>query len=39
MDPPQGASLLHATKLHRVMVPLGGINVDSNRFEYKLRSY
>ena len=39
MDPSHGATLLHATKLHRVTVPLGGINVDSNRLEYKFCSY
>ena len=39
VDPSHGATLLHATKLHRVTVPLGGINVDSNRLEYKFCSY
>ena len=39
MYPSHGATLLHATKLHHVTVPLGGINVDSNRFDYKLCSY
>ena len=39
MDPSYGATLLNATKLYRVTVPLGGINVDSNRLEYKLCSY
>ena len=29
VDPSHGATLLHATKLHPVTVPLGGINIDA----------
>ena len=29
VDPSHGATLLHATLLHPVTVPLGGINIDA----------